>query len=361
MTSINDYTIIKPLGSGQFGETFKVTNNTDGKTYAMKKIFPSYGADKYQKLIEKESIANEIETLQVILAICQNVAPCFKETFTFQGSLYIVMDFINGWNLHGVMFGSNEKLEPVGRIPLSERVYKYKSIVIDLVSGLQRLHALGVIHQDIKDENIMYDADAGRFKFIDFGLACLLKTGVDTGEKRAYSSLFNPPCGGAGNMLTMPPELIDMQTSNSIQGNIYPAEWLRAHDIWSLGWILFLWFTFPDTEKYDEEDTYLGYYFTKRPGMYKRIFSGLQQSHPDIYGLVIALFQRDPQVRVDIFDEITVTTSSIGVPPHVVANWDDGSITVAAQTNLDVWKKQIQKETNDAEIKREEYIYAQIK
>lgn len=344
-----NYTILKRLGSGNFGETFKVANRT-GQVYAMKKIFSQYGATRYEKLINKEAVENEIEALKIILAICKNAAPCFKETFTFQGSLYIVMDFINGWNLQNAIFGGD-------RIPLADRNYLYKSIVIDLVSGLQALHCLGVVHQDIKGDNIMYDIDAKRFKFIDFGLSCLLKTGVNTDSKPAYSSLFNPPCGGAGNALTMPPEMIDLTSSNPIQGNIYPAEWLRAHDIWSLGWIFFLWFTFPEQERYDEEDAYLGYYFTKKPNMYKRIFRELQESKPDIYNLVIALFQRDPQVRVDMFDQIVVSDTSIGVPEHVTSNWDDNSITIAAMSNLENWKTQIKNVTTDAEIKREEFIF----
>lgn len=345
-SQLSDYTFIKKLGEGGFGETFKARNDTDNKIYAIKKIFPMYGGNKPQRMLYIEQIANEIKSLQLILAICSDTAPCFKESFTENGRLYIVMDFIDGWNLESAVTGTS-------RIPLATRVYQYKHIVIDLISGLQRLHSLGLVHQDLKGENIMYDTVNKRFKFIDFGLACLLSTGIDTPNKKAYSNLINPPCGDAGNLLTKPPEFIDIQSSEGIEGNIYPETWLKGHDIWSLGCIFMTWFTFPEGERYNENDVYFGYTFMTTPDKYRILFRNIKQFMPDIYGLLVTLFQRDPQVRVDYFEEIMISNGSISTPENITPNWDDNSVTNAAAANLDVWKRQIKSTVDNAELERE--------
>ena len=69
--------------------------------------------------------------------------------------------------------------------PLTLRVLK--RILRQILEGLQYLHAQGIVHRDIKAENILYDAFDGCVRVGDLGSAKLvnqikMNPGVDTGE-----------------------------------------------------------------------------------------------------------------------------------------------------------------------------------
>ncbi len=82
---------------------------------------------------------------------------------TPEGMLYMVQEYVEGEDL-AHLFKREGQLEP-------ERVVK---IVQQLLSSLQEAHALGVLHRDIKPQNIMVYTHVGRrdqIKLLDFGIA----------------------------------------------------------------------------------------------------------------------------------------------------------------------------------------------
>jgi serine/threonine protein kinase len=246
-----------------------------------------------------------------------------------------------------------------------KRRTKYRSIILDLVNGIQKLHNLGLVHQDIKSDNIMFDMPSKRFKFIDFGLSCILDEGVVTSSsERAYSTFFkNRPCAVPGNVLCLAPEMIDMNTARPRQGETYPETWIKAHDIWSIGCVLLTWFILPDDQQYKsiEEDLYFGYQFTKKPEEYRDIFDRMKSKIPDLYLILMIAFQRDPYIRTHLFNNITVENTRLVVPEiGVDVTWDRQDITEQAIVNQKAWKALIKKEDTDAYEENEKYQEEEI-
>jgi serine/threonine protein kinase len=331
---MDKYTIIKILGKGSFGETSKATNREDGKMYAIKKYLRRSGMTAHQQYKYNQSLLHEIKAMTLITSICHDHTACFKESFTDNGNFYIVMDLINGWDLASKIFEPN-------RIYLTTRQISFPSILGDLIIGLQKMHALGLVHQDIKSENIMFDMDTNHFKFVDFGLSCILDEGATTPTERAYSTFFKSyPCAVPGNALCLSPEMIDLKSAKPRQGETYPETWIKAHDIWSVGCVLFTWFTFSDNETYDdsEMDLYLGYQFSLASINYDPTFLYLKTHFPDVYNALMIMFQRDPYVRNKIFNEININNPI----PIIDPNWNNNTITVQAIKNQRIWKESIQ-------------------
>jgi hypothetical protein len=73
---------------------------------------------------------------------------------------YLVMEYIPGGSLA-------DRLMRKGRLTCAEVV----RLGIEVASGLAAAHAKGIIHRDVKPGNILWDAERGRYKLTDFGLA----------------------------------------------------------------------------------------------------------------------------------------------------------------------------------------------
>lgn len=74
--------------------------------------------------------------------------------------------------------GGGDLCAEVQRGPLAEA--RARDVMVGILEGLAHLHALGVIHRDVKAGNILIGSE-GRAKLADFGLACLLS---DTAERK---------------------------------------------------------------------------------------------------------------------------------------------------------------------------------
>jgi serine/threonine-protein kinase len=75
------------------------------------------------------------------------------------GMLYIAMEFLDGRDLHRIIYEEG---------PLPER--RGVDILTQALSALIVAHDMGVVHRDLKPENILLD-DEGRVRIIDFGIA----------------------------------------------------------------------------------------------------------------------------------------------------------------------------------------------
>jgi uncharacterized protein YjbI with pentapeptide repeats len=207
----HNYIFEKKLGEGTYGEVWKVSNN--GKYYAIKIYKSSFTI----------SIEDEISALTKITPICNEYAVCYYGYYvaidvkTNDLHTRVILEFIDGPTLTKYYELNN----------LNDRL-KDDRCLINLIYGLDAIFASGVTHQDIKEDNIIYDTNSLKFRYIDWGLGCL-KTSCDPDCQQ--------PCGSSGTAYTKPPEL-KWGYNNQIT-----FDEGMAHDIWSIGVVLYHWYS----------------------------------------------------------------------------------------------------------------------
>ncbi|MHB1223705.1 MAG: serine/threonine-protein kinase, partial [Gemmatimonadaceae bacterium] len=83
-----------------------------------------------------------------------------------QGIAYFVMALVTGGNLASLL--ANEPRQPVDEV---------RRLLREIADGLAFAHLRGVIHRDIKPDNILLDRESGRAMVTDFGIAQAIETG----------------------------------------------------------------------------------------------------------------------------------------------------------------------------------------
>ena len=130
----------------------------DFRKYAIKQMYPRYFPVEIRSEIES-AFLQEVQILKKFARkhpqICQ-----FYNYFVDSGNQYIVQEWIEGITLE-------EKLRQ--QIKLSES--ETKSILLSILSILEYVHSLGIVHNDIKPDNIILRSQDRLPVLIDFGVA----------------------------------------------------------------------------------------------------------------------------------------------------------------------------------------------
>jgi serine/threonine-protein kinase len=219
-TRLGRYEIRSLLGAGGMGEVYLAHDTTLRRDVAIK-LLPADVAQDGDRLRRLEQEAHAASTLNHpnILTI--------HEIGAHDGRHYIATEFVDGESLRHRM----------ARGPLELR--EVLDIGGQVASALGAAHAAGIVHRDVKPENIMLRKD-GIVKVLDFGLAKLLERGDHAGPTRAADTT---PGTVLGTVQYMSPEQARAQETDS------------RTDIWSLGVVLYellagRW-TFPGTSTSD--------------------------------------------------------------------------------------------------------------
>lgn len=230
------------LGSGAFGDVYKVRSKTDCQLYAVKRNRRQFRGKR-----DRDMAMTEVRTMQKLQSVCATGSNKPKSSY----SLYLLF-FYRAWQEDGFFYcqtelccrdtcrelidslrsrwqsavvkypsltkhlkvnqSPNEDNYPIGRLMPDMTVWK---ICHDVAAGLSHIHGHGVVHHDIKPSNIffVYHARLGAMcKIGDFGMAGEIGTSED---------------GQEGDTVYMPPELL----SSSVKE--------PSADIFSLGLTLY--------------------------------------------------------------------------------------------------------------------------
>src|SRR4030095_9798534 len=169
------YTIERELGGGGMSRVFLAREQALGRAVVLKFLLPVLAAG-----LRAERFAREVR----LAAAMQhpNVVPLFTAGEA-AGLPYYVMPYVSGESLRA-------RLTRDGRIPFADAV----SILRDVARALAFAHEQGIMHRDVKPDNVLLAGDAA--VVTDFGIAkALAAAGTGTGER--------PERGGARDLQTL--------------------------------------------------------------------------------------------------------------------------------------------------------------
>ena len=152
-TTLGPYEIVSQIGEGGMGEVYRARDTKLGRDVAIK-VLPAAVSEDMDRLrrFEQEAQAAGALNHPNILVI--------YHIGTHDGAPYIVSELLEGQTLRERMNGT----------ALSQR--KALDIGFQIARGLAAAHEKGIVHRDIKPDNIFITND-GRAKILDFGLAKL--------------------------------------------------------------------------------------------------------------------------------------------------------------------------------------------
>ncbi|XP_042494848.1 probable serine/threonine protein kinase IREH1 [Macadamia integrifolia] len=151
-TSIDDFEIIRPISRGAFGPIYLAKKRATGDLFAIKVL-------KKADMIRKNAVESILAERDILISVHSPFVVRFFYSFTCRENLYIVMEYLNGGNLHSLLRNLRCLDEDVARIYIAE-----------VVLALECLHSLCVVHHNLKPNNLLIAHD-GHIKLTDFRLS----------------------------------------------------------------------------------------------------------------------------------------------------------------------------------------------
>lgn len=164
------YEIREIIGVGGMAVVYKAYDNIDDRIVAIKILKDEYLTNEEFK----RRFKNESKAIAVLSH--PNIVRVYNVSFGDRLQ-YIVMEYVDGITL-------KEYIEQQGVINWKEAVHFMGQILV----ALQHAHDKGIVHQDIKPQNIMLLQD-GTIKVTDFGIARFSRTDSDTTSENAIGSV----------------------------------------------------------------------------------------------------------------------------------------------------------------------------
>src|SRR5262245_52888570 len=160
LQTIGNYELLEKIAEGGMGAIYKGRHRTTGQIVALKVMPPGMAHNKVLlKRFEQEfRAASRLDHPNIVRAID------YGDTGS---SPYLVMEFVDGESL-------GAKLDREGRMAEGDAI----RLIVQVAQGLHRAHKLGLIHRDVKPDNILVTAD-GQAKLADLGLVKEVETDLN--------------------------------------------------------------------------------------------------------------------------------------------------------------------------------------
>jgi len=217
----NHYEILKKLGEGSYGKTYKAKNRESGDIRAMKQMEKS-------KIPDLNVFKNEINIMSILDH--PNIIKLY-EVFEDEKYFYLIIEFCEGGELLQRFRERNLKGKPYKEKEIAE-IFK------QIVGAVSYCHEKNVVHRDLKLENIMFvsKSENSPIKLIDFGVSKIL----EKKENKKFQRLKSK----TGTVYYMSPEILK-------------GSYTELCDIWACGVILYIMvFGFPPFDGKNDKEIY---------------------------------------------------------------------------------------------------------
>ncbi|MDR2301758.1 MAG: protein kinase [Deltaproteobacteria bacterium] len=158
------YVVQEILGRGGLGQVFKVRHQEWQKELALKLPYRNVMEPKYY-----QALKNEAETW-VALGLHPHVVTCHYVR-PMMGVPAIFMEYISGGSVKDLTEGISGSTPVIYQGDERQRTARILDLAIQAAWGLEYAHGRGVLHLDIKPQNLLFEEDTGRLLVTDFGLA----------------------------------------------------------------------------------------------------------------------------------------------------------------------------------------------
>src|SRR5277367_2233959 len=178
------YQIVKTLGEGGMGAVYKATDLELDRMVALKVIRPELA--KNPAIIDRfkqELLLSQKVTHRNVIRI--------YDLGEGDGVKFITMEYIEGEDLRSLII-QHKKFPPTEAVEIMEQV----------CLALEAAHNVGVIHRDLKPQNVMWETSSGRILVMDFGLAKTLEGDrmTQTGAMVGTMEYMSPEQALAGHL-----------------------------------------------------------------------------------------------------------------------------------------------------------------
>lgn len=170
----DQYRDVTWVASGGYGDIYRAVRTTTGASVAIKVMRDLGDSAALRRRTERE--------LQALVRLRghPNVVQ-IEEVIPFTGGFGLVMEYLEGGSLH-------DRVADGAPIPFPEVV----RVGIDVSRALRDAHAMGIVHRDIKPQNLLISA-FGQCKVCDFGIAAIVRDAALTDRTGAVSYRYASP------------------------------------------------------------------------------------------------------------------------------------------------------------------------
>ncbi|HSM15080.1 MAG TPA: serine/threonine-protein kinase, partial [Thermoanaerobaculia bacterium] len=206
-TAIGPYTLVTPLGAGGMGQVYRARDGRLGRDVALKILPLEFARDpeRMRRFLSEAQAASALNHPNILT---------IHEIGEGAGYHYLATELVEGTTLR----------QRLASGPLS--VPDAVEVAVQVVTALAAAHDAGIVHRDVKPENLMVRND-GLVKVLDFGLAKARDAAVVDPDGETIDTPHTRPGVLLGTIAYMSPE---QSRGKPIDGRT---------DLWSLGVVLY--------------------------------------------------------------------------------------------------------------------------